>query len=357
MYDGLARLTGRELPWGLFTGVHPIRYIRENREQIGDFRISPEKLALADEIIAAQSAVLESVRDFPHLYTGIPFCPSRCKYCSFVSESVEKSYKLIPEYVDLLVRELQELAPKLPFVTAYLGGGTPTSLPADKLEGVLQVMSGMTANRREFTVEAGRPETLTEPILRVIAESGASRISVNPQSMNDRTLRAIGRGHTSADVYAAFERAAKFGFAINADLISGLPDESCSDFADSLNKVIALNPDNITVHSLAKKRSASIDAADCRPEADFTRLAGDILKSAGYSPYYLYRQSNSEGDNIGYTKSSDKICVYNVCNMDESSTVLAAGCGGATRIISGDGTVRKRYNPKYPYEYMSRRSS
>jgi oxygen-independent coproporphyrinogen-3 oxidase len=352
LYDGLSALTGSELPWGIFTGVRPIRYLRENRGQIADFRISAEKLALADEIIAAQADTLALPRTL--CYVGIPFCPSRCSYCSFVSESVAKSAKLIPQYIDLLLRELQLLQRRCTsaFDSIYIGGGTPTSLPLPQLERLFAAID--VSGAQEFTVEAGRPETLSAEVTAAIANAGATRISINPQSMNDETLRIIGRGHNSSDIYKACENARKYDFIINMDLIGGLPGESCSDFADSLNKVVALSPENITIHSLARKRAAGMGAT-----ADFTEIAREILKSAGYSPYYLYRQSDSSGDNIGYAKtraavrSRNAVCVYNVCNMDESAAVFAAGCGGASRFFE-NGKTRKHYNFKYPYEYISR---
>ncbi|MCL1831689.1 MAG: coproporphyrinogen dehydrogenase HemZ [Oscillospiraceae bacterium] len=358
LYDELVRLTGRTLPWGIFTGVHPIRFIRENRHNLGEFRISPERLQLADEIMAVQD-VRTNPREVFHLYVGIPFCPSRCKYCSFVSESVTKpsTQKLITPYVDALCREIAAVgeysaANGLTLEAMYVGGGTPTMLPVTAQSRLYAAVSSVSAQAvREYTVEAGRPETLTDEVLAAIKAGGATRISINPQTMNDETLRIIGREHNSTDIYKAYEKARRFDFAvINMDLIAGLPGEDCSCFTDSLNKIIALEPENITVHSLAVKRGAAVKA---RSDADFTLIAHDILTAAGYVPYYLYRQSNCAGDNIGYTRGAN-VSRYNVLMMDESSTVLAAGCGGATRVFMSDGSVRKHYNFKYAHEYISR---
>ncbi|MCL2035809.1 MAG: coproporphyrinogen dehydrogenase HemZ [Oscillospiraceae bacterium] len=357
VYDRMAEVTGKTLPWGIFTGVRPIRFIRENRGQIEDFRISPARLALADEIIDFQRAVLPAAKNAVLLYVGIPFCPGRCAYCSFVSESVKKSYRLIPEYVDLLIRELQsrgEAVRERGFIpeAIYIGGGTPTSLPLDQQERIYRQIRELSPNHRgrEYTIEAGRPETLTHEVIDLLKRSGANRISINPQSMNDKTLELIGRGHSSGDVYSAYERARRQDFdSVNMDLIAGLPGEDESAFADSLSKVIELAPENITVHSLAKKRSA-VFAGEIG--GDFTETAYKILKSAGYSPYYLYRMSNSAGDNIGYMRNAEKIGIYNVAMMDESVNVLGAGCGAATRIITDSGKIQKHYNPKYPYEYI-----
>jgi len=342
--------TPAELPWGAFTGVHPIRYIRQNRDKldiIDELQISADKLALADEVIAVQEEILRGLRERAKLlYIGIPFCPSRCKYCSFVSESVEKSHKLIPEYVDVLVGELATIT-KADFTAVYIGGGTPTSLPLSELERVLATL--VMTKTPEFTLEAGRPETITDENLRLADKFGVSRISINPQSMNDKTLRIIGRGHDSAEIYKAYEKARKYDFVVNMDLIGGLPDETRAEFVASLNKVIALAPENITVHSFAHKRAADFFKADENTREDFTQVAYDILKAAGYFPYYLYRQSNCAGDNIGYSRKREYVCAYNIHMTDESAEVFGAGCGASSRHDDV-----KSYNPKFPHEYISR---
>ena len=368
LYDGLCEVTGRTLPWGIFTGVHPIRFIRENREVITHFRISPQKLTLADKIIAVQDSVLfpksgncRESRKF-HLYIGIPFCSSRCKYCSFVSETVGKSLKLIPQYFDFLLRELEIVGQivknrRLSLDTVYIGGGTPTAVPTCELSRLLSKLPDFfdMSEVREFTVEAGRPETLTPDMLSIIKESGANRISINPQSMNADTLDKCGRRHSPEDVYTAYKNATNFDFGIiNMDLIAGLPNENRSDFEESVNKVADMSPTNITVHGLAGKRAAFLDKSDLPEfENDFTDLALKLLEKRGYFPYYLYRQSNCVGDSIGYTKSQNGIGLYNVFMTDESVTVVGAGCGAASRTFVGDKTL-KHYNHKYPYEYISR---
>ena len=358
-----------QLPWGAFTGVHPISYIRQNRNkpELALLGISPQKTALALEIIAVQESILQE-QNPRLLYAGIPFCPSRCKYCSFVSESVVKSHKLIPQYTAALVREIAEILEQhRTFDSVYIGGGTPTALPFRELARVLELLAPLQS--REFTLEAGRPETITEEVLQLAAQSTVTRISINPQSMNAATLEAIGRGHSVDDVYTAFERTRKHDFAVNMDLIGGLPGESLTEFENSLKAVIALAPENITVHSFAAKRAA--DWAQKTPRADYTQGAYGLLKSAGYFPYYLYRQSNCLGDNIGYAKTRatpqgrlarpegllddyaktlESICRYNVFMMDTGTDVQVhgAGCGAASR-ISGI----KSYNPKYPHEYIA----
>jgi len=239
--------------------------------------------------------------------------------------------------MDLLLRELESLPRD--FDAVYIGGGTPTSLPLYELQ---RLLDGVPA-AAEYTLEAGRPETLTIEVLRVISQAKVTRISINPQSMNDEVLREIERGHTAADVYAAYELSRGCFDVINMDLIM-LP-----DFIDSLHRVIDLQPENITVHALAKKRAANYAIIG----EDYTQIAYEILKKAGYFPYYLYRQSDSSGDNIGYTKSREFMSLYNIYMMDESSIVYGAGCGAASRVFKGE-KVLKHYNFKYPYEYISR---
>jgi oxygen-independent coproporphyrinogen-3 oxidase len=343
---------GKPLPWGDFTGVHPIRFIRENKDRIHEYKISKDKLKLADEIIEVQSKLMQ-IQTPTHLYVGIPFCPSRCKYCSFVSEAVEnvRFSKLIPQYMDLLIKELEMFLEnkEYNFSSIYIGGGTPTSIPVNQLERLLEAVGRFCnfdyfSDIKEYTIEAGRPETITDEVLKVIVRSKATRISINPQSMNDDVLREIGRGHTVKDIYSAYERVrSSSSLVINMDLIM-LP-----DFENSLNKVIELKPDNITVHSLARKRAASYKGES----TDYTKSAYDTLKEHGYFPYYLYRQSNSSGDNIGYTRHLDNANLYNIYMMDESSTVIGTGCGAASRVFK-DGKTNKHYNFKYPYEYINR---
>ncbi|MDR0222185.1 MAG: coproporphyrinogen dehydrogenase HemZ [Oscillospiraceae bacterium] len=362
LYDALGEITGISPSWGVFTGVRPIKYIRENRDLAAKMKISAGKLALADEIIGVQKSVIGGApKNSFHLYVGIPFCPSRCGYCSFVSETAGKTKALIPKYVNLLIRELEIIggfarARGLRPDTVYIGGGTPTAIPAAEQRRVYGAVGDYfdLSAVREYTVEAGRPDTLDAETLREIKRAGAGRISVNPQSMNDAVLKAVGRDHGADDTTRAFELSRGYGFEnINMDLIAGLPGESESGFAESLKRVAELKPDNITVHSLAFKRGSLLEKA---PFADgLTETAYTILKGRGYFPYYLYRlrESAADGDNIGYSRDAGKIGLYNVYAMDESASVLAAGCAGATRII-GDGFIKKRYNFKYPHEYISR---
>ncbi|MCL1904293.1 MAG: coproporphyrinogen dehydrogenase HemZ [Oscillospiraceae bacterium] len=360
LYDRLSSITGIKLPWGSFTGVRPIKYIRDNRDIISDYRIAQDRLALADEIIAVQDKVLPVDKKRFSLYAGIPFCPSRCRYCSFVSESVIKSWRLIPRYTELIIKELKILAEyaaanELFLETIYVGGGTPTCLPSEHFQRLLLTVSDCfnLSGVKEYTIEAGRPETLTDDMLSIMKKAGATRISVNPQSMNDSVLKKIGRGHTSADTVSAFNAAVKTGFSsVNMDLIAGLPGENEEMFIDGINRITELSPDNITVHSLAHKKGTERIESGCSVE--LTQTAYDILKLRGYHPYYLYRLRESRGDNIGYTRDLSKMCLYNIYMMDESSTVLAAGCGGATRIFDKYGKMKKHYNFKYPYEYIER---
>jgi oxygen-independent coproporphyrinogen-3 oxidase len=255
----------------------------------------------------------------------------------------------------LLILELQQLSRQVRgenIQAVYIGGGTPTAIPAEQLKRLLDCISdSFGGNFTEYTVEAGRPETLTEQMLEIISRAGVNRISINPQSMNVHTLAKCERNHSIEQIYTAYNNAKKFNIQIiNMDLIAGLPDEDCSQFLDSMNKVIALNPENITIHSLAVKRAADFGK---NSGGDFTEIAYKTLKKAGFFPYYLYRQSDCAGDNIGYSREGGRISLYNIFMTDESSTVLGAGCGAASRIFK-DGKMHKYYNFKYPYEYISR---
>ncbi|MDR0198046.1 MAG: coproporphyrinogen dehydrogenase HemZ [Oscillospiraceae bacterium] len=369
LYDALHALTGISPAWGIFTGVRPVKYIRESGRDDDYFtdkmKIRADKLALAREIAEVQKGVVNDIPENSfHLYVGIPFCPSRCGYCSFVSEAVGKSEHLIPRYVSLLIRELELIGDysrktgRRPD-TVYIGGGTPTALPLNEQARVYEAVANSfdLSAVREYTVEAGRPDTLDASVLREIKLAGVDRVSINPQSMNDRVLGAIGRGHTARDAVKAYETARAASFAgINMDLIAGLPTEGADGFIGGLKRVIALKPDNITVHGLAFKKGSRLSRNAKPPFAEgLTGAAYAVLREYGYFPYYMYRlrESGTDGDNIGYSRSKDKIGMYNVFVMDENTSVLAAGCAGATRLaVNGD--MRKCYNFKYPHEYISR---
>ncbi len=298
----------------------------------------------------------------------MPFCPTRCAYCSFVSQSVEKSMGLIEPFVSALEREIEAAAAAvgeagLRPVSLYFGGGTPTTLSAAQLERVLSKLESCfeLGALREFTVEAGRPDTITEEKLRVLRDHGVDRVSVNPQTMSDAVLDAIGRRHTAADVVSALETVRSVGgFAVNMDLIAGLPKDSYDGFADTLRRVLALAPENVTVHTLSLKRGSRITLEGAAlPGAEevggMLALASRELRAAGWSPYYLYRQKFMSGgfENVGWSKEGF-VNLYNICMMEELCSVVAMGGGGSTKLVRRDGGRNIRFiEPKYPQEYIS----
>ena len=366
--------------WGALTGVRPgkllaaeLRSGKSERAALSEFmrryEVSRERAELC---LDATRRTLEAERSLEErdicLYVGVPFCPTRCAYCSFVSQSVEKSMGLIEPFVSALEREIEAAAAAvgeagLRPVSLYFGGGTPTTLSAAQLERVLSKLESCfeLGALREFTVEAGRPDTITAEKLRVLRDHGVDRVSVNPQTMSDAVLDAIGRRHTAADVVSALETVRSVGgFAVNMDLIAGLPKDSYDGFADTLRRVLALAPENVTVHTLSLKRGSRITLEGAAlPGAEevggMLALASRELRAAGWSPYYLYRQKFMSGgfENVGWSKEGF-VNLYNICMMEELCSVVAMGGGGSTKLVRRDGGRNIRFiEPKYPQEYIS----
>lgn len=299
---------------------------------------------------------------------GIPFCPTRCSYCSFVSQSVEKSMKLIEPFLQALFQELRATAKQvrelgLRVISVYMGGGTPTTLDPgqlDRLCSLLEEEFDLSA-MREYTVEAGRPDTITTDKLRVLKAHGVNRVSVNPQTMSDGVLAAIGRKHSAKDVLTALEKVRTVGgFAVNMDLIAGLPSDTVEGFRDTVDKVLSLAPENITIHTLSLKKGSRImlegsvipTAAEVGAMLDY---GGEKLRRAQYRPYYLYRQKFMSGgfENVGWTKTGYEN-IYNICIMEELCSIIALGGGGSTKLIRHDGGRNIRLMaPKYPLEYIN----
>lgn len=379
LYNLLTKYTGMTPPWGILTGVRPIKLFRKLTEENGlesteeyfknSLLVSDEKISLAKETEKNEQAILSlSSDDSYSLYVSIPFCPSRCSYCSFVSQSVEKAKKLIDPYVDLLCKELEQTAKiakelKLNLETVYIGGGTPTTLNAEQLTKLISVINNNFPMEqcKEFTVEAGRPDTVTEDKLIALIEGGVDRISINPQTMNDDVLVEIGRRHTAQQTVDAFKLARKVGFKhINMDLIVGLPNDNFESFKNTLDIITKLDPESITVHTLSMKRSAYLTAQgmqllkhDAEQAARMHTYCRSLLADKGLRPYYLYRQSRMVGnlENIGYAKKGYD-GLYNVYVMDETHTVLGCGAGAVTKLKDPKtGVLQRIFNYKYPYEY------
>lgn len=374
----LRELTGIYPAWGSLTGIRPVKLINRmlsegmSREDItgrlkNDFFVSDEKLSLAWKTAEVQEKFLKDIDESRFsLYVSIPFCPTRCSYCSFVSHSMKSAVKLIPQYIEKVCEELRltgEIAKNLGLTldTIYFGGGTPTSLEAEQLRQLMRAVEDNfdLSSLREYNVEAGRADTITEEKLRVIKEMGADRICVNPQTLNNDVLRAIGRNHTAEDFISAFNLARKIGFnLINTDLIAGLPTDTTESFRRTIDGIISLSPENVTVHTLSLKRSAGLYREDTgvlkNPVSEMVSYGARQLAEHGYHPYYLYRQKNTVGnlENVGYSKP-DTESLYNIYIMEEIQTILAVGAAASTKIVRG-GRPERIFNYKFPYEYISR---
>lgn len=353
LYDALTASTGRSLPWGSLTGVRPTKlfceavrcgmdYPSAERFMTDVYRVSAPKAALLRRIAEAQRGLDALPEKAVNLYVHIPFCRSRCTYCSFVSADADRHKKLIGPYVDSLVTELERgrrfLADNgYAVYSVYVGGGTPTAIPPESLGRVLAAAK----YEGEFTCEAGRPDTIDDEAVDLMRRAGVTRVSVNPQSLCDETLRRIGRSHTVDDFYRAYETVKKAGFSVNTDLIAGLPGEDIGAFADTLSGIVRLRPDNVTVHTLARKNGSELKNQPYAPSdevAEMVDLAGKILTALGYMPYYLYRQKNMEGnlENVGYTLPG-KRCVNNITTMEDTLSVFACGAGAISKRVTDGG--------------------
>lgn len=381
VFDCFKTITGYSSPWGILTGVRPAKLIGKLLKSDGEEKakeyflnellVSEKKTELCLECHKKEEkAIAESTPDSYSLYISVPFCPSRCNYCSFVSHSVEQAKKLIPQYVDLLIEEVNhtaKLAKKcgLKLMTVYVGGGTPTVLEASQLTRIFNAVKENfdLSHLVEYTVEAGRPDTVTREKLIAIKQGGATRISINPQTMNDDVLRSIGRRHTVRDTVDAFKLARECGFDnINMDLIAGLSGDTAESFRNSVDRCLELDPENITVHSLSMKRASNLTGSgyafgdnrgtDAEQMVDY---AYTKLRENGIRPYYMYRQSKTVGnlENVGYCKPGFE-GLYNVYIMDETHTILACGASGVTKLREPNGpNIERVFNFKYPYEYIS----
>lgn len=372
--------SGHKRPaWGMLTGVRPGKLLREEigsgsidgamKKFIRDYDVTPERAKLCRDTAVVTERVAQSLdrRDIC-LYVGIPFCPTRCSYCSFVSQSVEKSMKLIPPFMDALMLETEAAARAvhelgLHVISIYMGGGTPTTLSAQQLDRLCSKLETLfdLSHVREYTVEAGRPDTISLDKLRVLADHGVDRISVNPQTMSNEVLTVIGRKHTARDIIDALSLVRRSGdMSVNMDLIAGLPSDTPEGFRNTLETVTALEPENITVHTLSLKKGSRImlEGSTIPTDTEVGQMldtAQNRLRSLGYAPYYLYRQKFMSGgfENIGWTRPGYEN-IYNVCIMEELCSIIALGGGGSTKLISPTGGRNIRlFAPKYPAEYIS----
>ena len=382
LYEMLCERTGRTLPWGSLTGIRPTKIALTRLEEgwkpeeIRDYMkktymASDEKIDLCIEIAAREKELLAPV-DYERgysLYVGIPFCPTTCLYCSFTSYPIGKWKGRTGLYLGALFQELEYTARKMagrPLDTIYFGGGTPTSLEAEDLEAILCKVESLfdTKNVLEFTVEAGRPDSITREKLQVLRDHGITRISINPQTMNQKTLDLIGRRHTVEQVKDTFYMARELGFDnINMDLIMGLPQEGISEVEYTLGEIRSLRPDSLTVHSLAIKRAARLNMfkedysnLTIRNTPEMIEMSMGCAREMGMEPYYLYRQKNMAGnfENVGYALPG-KACLYNILIMEEMQTIAACGAGTTTKVVFPAQNRRERCeNVKEVEQYIER---
>ncbi len=368
LYDYLSQNLNVRLPYGSLTGVRPTKLFYELSEikpdileaLISDFRVSPKKAALIAEVVSNQQGIYSLDKKNCDIFINIPFCPTRCHYCSFISNEVSRVKKMLPEYVNAVNAEILSIKNQikdndLNLRSVYVGGGTPTSIGEEYLDGILSPLADCGV---EFTVEAGRPDTIDGGMLAMLKKNAVTRLSINPQSFNQKTLEVIGRNHTVQQIYDAYDAAKSFGFDINMDLIAMLEGESAEDFFFSVDNAIELAPQNITVHTLSLKRGAVIADREKQPfgmAQQMVDYAHNRLFEHGYRPYYMYRQKNMSDnlENTGFCLPG-KACIYNIDMMEETTTIFAAGAGGMSKFLLPSGRIERRSNPKDIKVYLER---
>lgn len=367
LYEILSDLYGEKMPWGALTGIRPTKLAYMEQEKGLDFvglfrrmRVSEENIRLVADVLKTQEGVYEKKDGNTDLFVSLPFCPSKCAYCSFITAPIDKTRHFLPSYLDCLEKELVAAKDSVGVLrSVYVGGGTPFALDAPDLERVLKAVAPIVENAKrathvcEYTVEAGRPDVFTDEKLALLKDYGVTRICINPQSFSDETLQKIGRKHTVEDIYKAFERSEKYGFDVNIDLIAGLADETPDTFEQSVQKAVKLNADNVTVHCLSLKSGAKLKEDKIKEEnvylengfiSTMVATSREILSENGYAPYYMYRQKYQVGnnENVGWTKPG-KACVYNVDIMEETADNLAVGANAVSKRVYNDKGLITRF--------------
>ena len=367
LYNALSAETGRKMPWGALTGIRPTKLAYAEEEAgrpfeplFEKFGVSAENIALVREVLAAQKGIYAREEGVADLYIGIPFCPSKCNYCSFITADISRTGQYVEGYLSALEKEIAAccgLFRRLKSI--YIGGGTPLVLETPQLRRVLDAAAPF-AEGQEYTVEAGRPDVFTEEKLQLLKDYGVTRICVNPQTFSDETLARIGRRHTAADIYRAFDMARRFSFDINCDLIAGLPGERAEEFCSGLDKAVALAPENITVHTLCLKKGAKLKEEESRLAGDgigeMISYSRSALSAAGYVPYYLYRQKYmaDNRENTGWTKPG-RACVYNIDVMEEITDNIACGANAVgKKLFAGEGRIERIGSPKDIPTYIAK---
>lgn len=381
IYEALNGYTGKKLPWGILTGIRPVKIVHglldkgisisDIRNTLKDYyRISGPKTDLMIEVAQNNREYLENDKNHISVYISIPFCKSRCLYCSFSSVSSVRFGCLIPGYLDALEKEIEWTAElvknqELSIDTVYIGGGTPTAISDDDFKRLLyDIMPCLPMNNlKEYTVEAGRPDTINQEKLRTMKNAGVDRISINPQTMNDETLRLIGRNHTASDIEQAFYAAREEGFNnINMDLIAGLPGETPGDFRNTMERIRVLDPESITVHTMSVKRASKLN----ENRQEFERTGDDEVqemietamsktREMGMKPYYLYRQKNilANLENVGYAKPGYE-GIYNILMMEDTQSIIALGAGAVTKVLYPGNLIERIFNLKNVEQYIQR---
>lgn len=379
-YDAGRKMLDYDPPWGILTGIRPAKIagnlykslnnkLSVRRALVKDYLLSPKKSMLVTKVAVAEQKMLSKYgKDTCSLYVSIPFCPTRCAYCSFISYATPRLLSMIPDYLSCLERDIADMVQVIKargqrIVTVYVGGGTPTTLSAPQLESLIGVIARNVdlSSLEEFTVEAGRPDTITHEKLQVMAKGGVSRISINPQTLNDEVLRGIGRCHSADDFYRAYYEAKEMNaFDVNVDLIAGLPGDSFKSFAKTVDQIVNLKPENITVHTLCAKKAADMyrqgfnvfsrSSAEAVKSVDYSQV---VAMNAGYHPYYLYRQKNTVAnlENVGFALQGHE-GLYNALIMSDEHDIYAVGAAAVSKIIGTDGKIYRSSMPKYPYEYL-----
>ncbi len=367
LYEALRAETGRSMPWGALTGIRPTKLAyaeqaagRRFEPLFEKFGVSRENIALVRAVLDAQQGIYAREEGAADLYIGIPFCPSKCDYCSFITADISRTGQYVEGYLSALEKEIaacRGLFRRLKSI--YIGGGTPLVLETSQLRRVLDAAAPF-AEGQEYTVEAGRPDVFTEEKLRLLKDYGVTRICVNPQTFSDETLARIGRRHTAADIYRAFDMARRFSFDINCDLIAGLPGERAEEFCSGLDKAVALAPENITVHTLCLKKGAKLKEEESRLAGDgigeMISYSRSALSAAGYVPYYLYRQKYmaDNRENTGWTKPG-RACVYNIDVMEEITDNIACGANAVgKKLFAGEGRIERIGSPKDIPTYIAK---
>lgn len=365
LYRHLATRYGK-MPWGALTGIRPTKLAYTELAQGRDFEplfeemdVDEDNIRIISEVLASQKEVYEANQGGLDLFVGIPFCPTKCAYCSFITADIRYTEKYLDDYLTALEKEMDGAKEFFKNVkSVYVGGGTPLVLNEERLERLLKIIQKYDL-KGEYTVEAGRPDVFTKEKLDLLEQYGVTRICINAQSFLDTTLEAIGRKHTARQVRDAFELAKNYSFSVNLDLIAGLADENAEDFAYSLEQAIACDPDNITVHTLCLKKGAKLKEQTDRLEGgvigDMIAKSRELLPKAGYAPYYLYRQKMMAGnwENVGWTKKG-KSCVYNIDVMEEITDNLAVGANAISKKLFGHGRIERYASPKDIPTYIAK---